>query len=128
MFAGAVVSLDGLANDGVPDFNVSDDNVMPDVEGVLGGHGADVLTGTDVADYSSRTTPVTVDLDGEAGDDGESGEGDTVDNDVEDVWGGAAADRLTGNGEQNFLVGAGGDDILDGAGGADSLFGDGGND
>src|SRR5436189_223508 len=125
MFAGAVVSLDGLANDGVPDFNVSDDNVMPDVEGVLGGHGADVLTGNgldnlfdggpgadeltglggaDVADYSSRTTPVTVDLDGEAGDDGESGEGDTVDNDVEDVWGGAAADRLTGNGEQNFLV------------------------
>src|SRR5439155_4973420 len=66
---------------------------------LVGGLGADTLNGnagTDTADYSARTNPVTVTLDG-AANDGESGEGDLVSVDVENVTGGSGADTLTGN-------------------------------
>jgi Ca2+-binding RTX toxin-like protein len=95
-----------------------------------GGTGADTLTGgdgRDVADYSSRTSDVTVDLDG-AADDGEAGERDNVRPDVEDVTGGSGDDRLTGDGGANVLSGGGGDDTLDGRGGPDTLSGGPGTD
>ena len=50
-----------------------------------GGLGADLIlggAGTDTADYSSRRAAVTADPDG-AADDGEAGETDTVETDVE---------------------------------------------
>jgi Ca2+-binding RTX toxin-like protein len=68
-----------------------------------GGIGADVLSGgsgSDVADYSDRTKPVAVLLDGTAND-GESGEGDNVGTDVEDVFGGSGDDTLIGNAQAN---------------------------
>ena len=111
---GAVeVSLDGVANDGLPGRN---DLVGTDVEHIIGsvlddvltgdgrdnfivagagddivdgGGGADVLLGgdgTDVLDYSARSAPVVVDLDGAPRDDGAAGEGDSVGPDVEAIW------------------------------------------
>jgi Ca2+-binding RTX toxin-like protein len=145
--AGVTVDLDGQPSD---DGEAGEgDTVGNDVEDVWGGAGDDRLIGNgldnvldggpgadrmsglageDLVDYSSRTAPVTVDLDGETADDGEAGEGDTVDADVEDIRGGAGGDQLTGNGRDNRLVGDGGDDVLDGRGGADSLFGGAGDD
>ena len=76
----------------------------------VSGTGADVLKGGigyDTADYSARTAPLTVSLDGVAND-GEAGEGDNVQTDVEVVTGGAGGDTLDG--------GLGADDLYGGAG------------
>jgi Ca2+-binding RTX toxin-like protein len=110
--------------------------------------GADTLSGgggRDTADYSDRTNPVTVTLDGIAGD-GEAGENDNVAADVENVAGGSGNDTLAGGDADNALYGNGGndtlaggngsdvldggpgDDLLDGGMGADSLIGGDGND
>ena len=87
-----------------------------------GGLGADELTGgpgtADLADYSERTSPVTVVLDAAALD-GEAGEGDLVGADTEDVLGGSSADTLTGNDAANFLAGGPGADRLEGGAGQD---------
>lgn len=141
-WAGApvTVTLDGVPNDGVGQI----DYVAPDVENAIGssyddvlvgnsgdnvldggpgddvldgGLGADVLRGgdgEDVVDYSTRSAPLSVDLDGETGDDGEAGEGDTVGTDVEGIWGGSGNDHLTGGP---------GNDIIDGGSGADVMAG-----
>lgn len=141
------IDLDGVAgDDGAPS---EGDSVGADVEGIWGGAGADQLTGNgednlldgglgadtlrglggfDLADYSDRLAAVSVDLDGQVGDDGESGEGDTVVTDVEDVNGGAGDDVLVGDGAENLLVGGAGADTLDGGPGSDGLFGDDGGD
>ncbi|MFL5909667.1 MAG: lytic murein transglycosylase [Gaiellaceae bacterium] len=90
-----------------------------------GGKGADTLIGgdgRDLADYSSRSGDVNVDLDNNA-DDGEGGERDNVRSDVEDVSGGRGDDRLVGDGDANSLYGGGGDDTLIGGMGGDTLSG-----
>ena len=46
--------------------------------------------------YASRTADVSVSING-AADDGEAGEGDDVQSDVENLTGGAGADTLTGS-------------------------------
>ena len=97
---------------------------------LIGEAGADTLTGRDgrdTADYSARTAPVTVSLDGTAGD-GEAGENDNVASDVEIIAGGSGNDALAGNDADNALLGNGGDDMLGGGGGNDQLDGGGGND
>jgi Ca2+-binding RTX toxin-like protein len=110
-----------------------DDNLEtdPGADTILGGSGFDTVY------YSTRMKPVTVDLDGAKGDDGEKGERDTVGADVEGIVGGLAADHLTGNGIANLIQGGdgndvirggGGNDVLVGQAGNDSLYGDGGND
>ena len=144
------IDLDGAADDGE---TVENDNVRPDVERVLGGAGDDTLTGNnavnvlaggagndlldpgrgagdqliggldvDTVTYAARTATVTLDADGLA-DDGEAGEADAIDTDVENLVGGAAADRLTGTTGANVLSGGGGNDVLDGRSGADVLLG-----
>src|SRR4051794_1631882 len=93
------------------------------------GPGADVMRGgggDDIADYGIDTDrpdfdrPVSVSLDGVA-DDGEAGEGDDVEPDVEGVVGGNGDDTLVGNDGDNYLGGGGGDNVLDGRGGNDEL-------
>jgi Ca2+-binding RTX toxin-like protein len=93
-------------------------------------------SGFDRMGYSVRTSAVTVTLDGIAND-GAVGEMDNVRADVEQVFGGHAADTLRGNGADNRLNGAdgndtimglGGDDTLDGGTGHDTLDGGGGDD
>lgn len=78
-----------------------------------GGGGADLVT------YAGRTSAVRADLAGDR-DDGQSGERDQIVA-VENLTGGRAGDRLTGNITVNVLVGGGGSDTLAGEGGADTL-------
>lgn len=97
----------------------------PGNDTLIGGAGADTLSGgggIDSADYSARTAPVTVSLDGVAGD-GEAGEADNVGGDVEVLAGGSSDDTLTGNDAANTLLGNGGNDTLNGRGGDDTLIG-----
>ena len=92
--------------------------------------------GTDHANYSYRTSAVTVTLNNTAGD-GVSGENDNVLDTVENVTGGTGADKLTGSAVANVLTGKAGSDVLRGGNandtlvgntGSDQLFGDGNND
>jgi Ca2+-binding RTX toxin-like protein len=99
---------------------------------ILGGDGDDFLrggsvgdslsggNGTDTADYSDRSSPLTITLDGKPGD-GSAGENDNVQSDVEVVNGGSGADTITGSDGDNVLNGNGGNDTLNGQGGSDAL-------
>ena len=82
--------------------------------------------GTDAVNYSSRTGDLLVTMDGVAADDGESGEGDDVKGDVEELLCGSGDDDITGNDADNYLQGGAGDDTLSGGAGNDVL--DGGDD
>src|SRR4051794_20908932 len=118
----AVTVLDGAGADRVS-LGAGADTLKP-------GTGADVLSGgagIDTADYSTRTGDLTVSLDDQPGD-GEVGENDDVRADVENVTGGAGADRLVGSAAANVLRGNDGDDTFDGAAGADTFVGNGGQD
>ena len=145
--ASVAADLDGAAGD---DGEVGEGDTLPtDLEALIGGNGNDVLTGNasdnvldggpggdqlnggpgyDAADYTSRTSSVTADPDGVGGDDGEIGEGDSVATDVEDLYGGAGDDTLSGDSAGNVLFGGAGADRLDGGAGEDALFGEGGGD
>ncbi|MFL5893937.1 MAG: hypothetical protein ACJ76Z_02340 [Thermoleophilaceae bacterium] len=83
-------------------------------------------SGRDTADYSRRTQPVIVTLDGRRND-GEQGEGDNVVA-IERVIGGAGDDVLVGNDDDNALYGGPGNDSLGGGGGSDVLDGGDGRD
>ena len=128
------------------------DNVDLDVEGAIGGTDSDVLSGNDgpgtfiggdgddridpgggadavtggsgfdVMSYAGRSGAVTVDL-GSAGNDGEAGEGDDLNPDLEQVTGGSGNDQLAGTDEANILLGGDGEDRLNGRGGLDRLEG-----
>ncbi len=94
-------------------------------------------SGIDLVDYSSRAQRVNVSLDG-VQNDGEVGENDFIEADIEDLIGGDGNDDLNGNdlganvidgGEGNDNIGGGGGvDTLIGGNGEDSLFGGGGAD
>jgi Ca2+-binding RTX toxin-like protein len=91
--------------------------------------GADRLdggAGIDTAHYSDSTVGVSVNLATGRGFGG-SAEGDTLFN-IENLFGSAHNDTLTGNGADNRLTGLTGNDILKGAGGSDGLYGDEGDD
>ena len=92
---------------------------------LAGGRGADRMgggAGTDTADYRDARGDVTVTLDGRPND-GERGERDNVDTDVENVDGGGAEDTFTGSRAANTLDGGSGEDFVDGRGGRDRLRG-----
>jgi hypothetical protein len=72
--------------------------------------------------YSTRTNPVNANLDG-AADDGESGEGDRIKTDVENITGGSGSDTIVGGPGDNSLSGGGGNDTIDGSTGVDGLSG-----
>src|SRR3954453_23502115 len=97
---------------------------------LIGDAGSDTLSGSagrDTADYSARTAPVSVSLNG-AADDGEANEKDSVADDVEVLIGGSSDDQLAGNDADNALLGNGGNDLLGGGGGNDQLDGGAGDD
>jgi Ca2+-binding RTX toxin-like protein len=148
------VDIDNVANDGE---SGEHDNVQSDVQDVIGGAGNDLLigslgdnvlsgnggedtfvgqpgsdtfhggAGTDTVSYADRTGPVSAGIDGVA-DDGELGEGDNVQPDVENLFGGSGADTLSGGPGPNAISGGDGGDILDGGLGADELNGGDGTD
>ncbi|HMS71954.1 MAG TPA: calcium-binding protein, partial [Baekduia sp.] len=106
-----------------------------------GSTGSDVLDGgegRDSVDYSDRSAPVSVSLDGVAND-GEAGEQDDVRASIEQVTGGAGDDHLVGEDgtiaslapspeAADRLYGGPGNDTLEGLGGEDTLNGGPGND
>jgi Ca2+-binding RTX toxin-like protein len=116
-----------------------DDRILDDEAPPSGASGpaatveADVVRGgdgVDRADYEPRKRSLNVSLDGVAND-GEAGESDNVESDVEQVTGGADSDSLTGSDAANMLDGGPGDDLLTGLGGDDVIQGganDGGSD
>jgi Ca2+-binding RTX toxin-like protein len=111
----------GAGYDSINTFG-GDDTVDPGAgnDGIAGG------TGINTLDYSSRTTPVNVNLEG----------GMTIDGATEDhfesfsiVRGGAGNDTLTGTPRSiNALFGNGGNDTLTAKGADDELYGGAGND
>ena len=95
-----------------------------------GGLGLDSLVGgagTDLADYSSRSENLKLDLDGIA-DDGAVGENDMIVADIENLTGGKGNDWIVGSGSNNVLRGGSGNDTLEGSSGNDTLYGDAGSD
>jgi Ca2+-binding RTX toxin-like protein len=92
--------------------------------------GADTFSGgdgIDVVNYFYASAGVTVSIDGVAND-GEPGEGDNVQLDVENLWGSDDPDTLTGSAGPNSIEGGLGGDTIAGLGGRDELFGEEGND
>ncbi len=139
--AGAPADLNGGAGEDHLTGGSADDNLQggDGNDRLDGGLGADTLdggAGHDVADYSLRTSPVGVSLDGDRND-GEASENDAVLSSVEEILGGSAGDVLAGNdagnvlrggaGDDNLSAGAG-DDVLDGGAGDDTLRGGAGAD
>ncbi|MBI5309893.1 MAG: calcium-binding protein [Actinobacteria bacterium] len=96
-----------------------------------GGPGNDTMTGGsggDYADYSRRTSPVVVSLDGIANDgDPLLNEQDVFVN-IQRVHGGAGNDTITGSSTVDYVFGNGGIDDIRGLGGPDQLHGGDGND
>ena len=83
---------------------------------LVGGVGFDTVT------YAWHEDPVVADLDGGIGDDGSTGEGDTILG-VEGLVGGEDNDVLVGNDGPNYLNGQGGGDNMYGLADADTLVG-----
>jgi Ca2+-binding RTX toxin-like protein len=91
-------------------------------------HGGD---GVDVVDYSVRTAALTITVGAGSADDGEQGEGDTIEADVENVTGGSGNDTIDASAAslvQHTLVGGLGNDVLIGSDLDDHLYGGAGND
>ncbi|WP_246252798.1 beta strand repeat-containing protein [Allomesorhizobium camelthorni] len=89
-----------------------------------GGLGSDILdgaVGSDTADFSDKTASVVVALNGSNNAVATVGgvAEDTLRN-IENIFGGAGADLLTGDGLANILRGGGAADVLDGGGGVDT--------
>ena len=121
-------SLAGGLGDDTAFGNGGDDSFQAD--GIDGRDSFSGGAGSDTAAYNNRGAAQTITLDGVAND-GTAGEGDNLRGDVENVLGGAGADRITGNGAANEIRGGFGDDVIntvDGIGGNDILSAAGGTD
>jgi Ca2+-binding RTX toxin-like protein len=97
---------------------------------ILGGAGNDTIdggAGNDWAAYEDATTGVKVDLT-VTGTQNTVGAGTDKLTSIENVYGSAFNDTLTGNAEANMLVGGAGNDTVSGAKGDDTLWGSAGND
>jgi Ca2+-binding RTX toxin-like protein len=120
-------SMNGDAGDDSLDAGAGADTMAGDAgdDSLDGGAGPDVFgggDGVDTGNYQSRANGVAVTLDGTAGD-GEPGEGDNVQTDVENLLGGSGADTFIGSAAGNTLDGGAGEDYSDGGAGSDSLVG-----
>jgi serralysin len=82
----------------------------------------------DAISYIHYSKGITADADGAKGDDGAKGEKDTIATDVEEIQGGAGADRIYGTARADYLYGWGGNDLIYGYGGDDLVHGEAGQD
>lgn len=92
-------------------------------------NGSDTINGdngADSVDYSQRTNDLRLTLGG-GGNQGEAGEGDTLNN-MENAFAGSGNDLLIGNAADNILRGGAGDDLINGNFGQDQLEGADGTD
>jgi hypothetical protein len=134
----------GSQFDDSPLFGTDQPEIMNGAGGndfIAGGHGNDVFQssfrdgaddyhggpGRDTIDYAGRTQPLRISLDNVVND-GESGEGDNVRSNVENLYGGSAGDILDSFGAFSRLDGRGGIDTLRGGDGPDTLIGGPGDD
>ena len=141
--AAVAITLNGATPVTVTVGGVAEDSIR-NIENMIGGGGADVLTGDgfaniiqgmggmdvinggaglDTADYSEKTSSVVVTLGGATARTVTVGgvAEDTVVN-IESIYGGTAADTLTGNGAQNLFRGGLGADVIDGSAGLDTAI------
>lgn len=131
-----VVDLDGVADDGQTSLSETD-NVGSDIENLTTGSGNDTITGSsadnvfdaglgadvvnggsgsDTITYASRTSNLSVSINGTANDGVTSpAEGDNVTTTMENVIGGSGNDTLSGSTFDNKLVGGDGTDTLTGS-------------
>ena len=107
------------------------------LHGGLNGAGPDTFVGgpgTDTVTYALAGTGVTVtifdplNVNASQAPDGQAGENDVVQGDVENVTGSGNGDTLTGNNLANRIDGSNGDDTIAGGTGPDVLLGGEGND
>jgi Ca2+-binding RTX toxin-like protein len=123
--------FDGGPGDDLQDGGTGDDLFAGGIEQPSGVSDRDTFAGgpgtRDRMSYDVRESVVTADLDG-AADDGAAGEKDNIGTDVEDIYGGLAADTLTASTDGSILHGNAGTDTLRGRGGPDTLYGDSGDD
>lgn len=97
---------------------------------MVGGSGADILTGgtgIDTASYSTASSAIKADLGNSGNNTGTDASGDSY-NSIEDLIGSSFNDILVGDNNANRLTGGAGNDILIGNGGADILDGGTGTD
>lgn len=101
-----------------------------DNDSLTGNGGGDLMLGgagtQDRVNYAGRpgNAQLTINLNSINGaNDGASGEGDDIRDDVERAVGDDSADAITGNASNNVLRGNKGDDIMNGGGGEDKLYG-----
>lgn len=90
-----------------------------------GGTGGDTVyggTGVDTADFSARTSPLTITTGNNTANDGQAGESDNIRSDIEVVRGGSANDTISGGAAADTLDGGAGRDTLDGLAGNDTLL------
>ena len=159
--AAVAVSINAVTAGGQGDDGELGEHDNVDVEDMVGGDGDDLFSGTkapatslaankfegkngsDQVDYSDRTANLTIDLENigaGTNDDGEAGEGDNLDDDLERVLGGSGNDNisgasvftapvtLSGNNGNDTLTGTANADTLNGGAGMDTLNGgEGGN-
>ena len=92
------------------------------LDGGLGNDSVSGGNGTDTVTYATRAVGVTVSLDG-VNNDGQVGEADVLNADLENITGGSGNDVLIGSATNNRLNGGDGNDTLDGGLGADNLIG-----
>jgi len=84
-------------------------------------------SGTDSVNYSARTQPLHLSLDG-AKNDGEGAELDNIHGDVERIYSGSGSDDITGSANRDLIQAGDGNDNVEGGGGNDELHGENGND
>jgi Ca2+-binding RTX toxin-like protein len=123
--------LDGGGGDDTLDGRLGADTL-------IGGTGGEVHG--DTVSYATETLPVAVTLDGAANDgstsndpktsdfNSDSGKGDSVGTDVENIIGGSSDDVLGGSAANNEIQGGPGDDVIQGGDGGDTLNGGEGDD
>ena len=100
---------------------------------LIGGANADTLQGgddTDTVSYEDKVgaLPVEISANGLPGDDGETGEADTIAADVENVIGSIGADTITGNAAANDIDALDNGDVINPGGGPDFVDAGPGND
>lgn len=102
---------------------------VPAIGGAYSGAYSGVYGGVDSgAGIGVGVVGVSADADGEFGDDGAPGEGDSIGTDVENLGGSAGPDVLGGNAAANTIQGNGGGDRIFGRAGEDTLSGGAGYD
>lgn len=116
----------GLGNDKLSGGDGADKLLGEDGNDWLdGGGGTDWMSGgigTDTLDYATRTAALNVTLDGK-GNDGQAGEKDNAQADIENITGGEGNDMIVGSALNNALIGGGGKDTIYGGAGNDVITG-----